>query len=25
VIDYADNILHLRDGKMVEEERYSSL
>ena len=25
VIDLADNILHLRDGRMVEEERYSSL
>ncbi len=25
VIDLADNILHLRDGKMVEEESYSSL
>jgi ABC-type lipoprotein export system ATPase subunit len=25
VIDLADNILHLRDGRMVAEESYSSL
>jgi ABC-type lipoprotein export system ATPase subunit len=25
VIDLADNFLHLRDGRMVDEESYSSL